>query len=103
MCSLAEQFLQLRRAELGRELVEGAFLRILVGPPAEEAGAVAEAPAGDLVVADLGDECRPQRLPLGRARIGPAARAARSIASEAWRLDQLLERPGQLRTLVRRD
>ena len=61
-----EQLLELGRPELGRELVERALPRVLVGPPAQEAGAVAEAAAGHLVVAHFDDQHGLQRLPCRR-------------------------------------
>src|SRR3954447_6221706 len=79
------------------KLVHPALLRRLVGPPAQEFGAVAEAAAADMVVADLGDELGPQRLPLGAPRVAPAARPAGCVAGEARRLDQRLQPPGELR------
>src|SRR5207244_2217807 len=101
--SFGEQFLQLRGLKLGRELVERALLRLLVGPPAQKAGAVAEAAAGNLVVADLCHEHWSQRLEMAGALGVPAARASGRSASEARRLDESLQVPGQLRPLCRRD
>ena len=72
-----KQFSELRGSKLGRELIECALLRILVGAPAQETGAVTEAPAGDLIVADFGDQRGLERLPFGRALGLPPARAAR--------------------------
>src|SRR5437764_1122846 len=89
--------LELRRPELGRQLLERALLRVLVGAPADEAGAVAEAPTGDLVVADLDDQHGFQRLPLAGSLGVPAARAARSASGEAGRLDQSFEVLGEPR------
>src|SRR6058998_817836 len=83
--------LELRRPELGRQLLERALLRVLVGAPADEAGAVAEAPTGDLVVADLDDQRGLQRLPLAGSLGVPAARPARGASGEARRLDQSFE------------
>ena len=82
---------ELRRAKLGRELVEGALARRLVGTPAQEAGAVAEAAAGDLVVADFDHQLRAAAAAIRRARSGPAARPARRVAGEAGRADQCFE------------
>ena len=44
---------------------------------------MAEAAAGDVVVADLDDQLGPQRLPFGGALGRPAARAAGRVAGEA--------------------
>ena len=74
---------ELTRAGLLLHLLEGALLRRLVGPPAQELGAVAEAAAGDVVVAHLDDELGPERHPFGRALGRPAARAAGRVAGEA--------------------
>jgi hypothetical protein len=60
---------------------------------------VAEAISGDVVVAHLGDEFRPQRLPLGAPGVRPTAWAAGRVAREARRLDQALERLRQRRPL----
>src|SRR3954468_19127298 len=49
------------------DLLHPALKRRLVGTPAQEARAVAEAAAGDVVVAYLDDEGRLYRLPFGRA------------------------------------
>src|SRR5438105_1651021 len=95
--------LELRRPELGRQLLERALLRVLVGAPADKAGAVAEAPAGHLVVADLDDQHGLQRLPLTGSRGVPAARAARSAPGEARRFDQSFEVLREPRTLGCRD
>src|SRR4029079_12384739 len=89
--SWAEQLLELRRPKLGRQLLIGALLRVLVRPPADEAGAVAEAAAGDLVVANLDHQLGLERLPRHRALGVPPARPARRASGEARRLDQLLQ------------
>jgi hypothetical protein len=44
---------------LSRELIHLALGRRLVGPPSQQLGAVAETMAGDMIVADLDDQCRP--------------------------------------------
>ena len=87
----AHQLLELGRGQRMGELVHRALARRLVGPAAEQPGAVAEAAAGDLVVEHLDDELGLERLPFGRALGRPAARAARRVAGEARRLDQRLE------------
>src|SRR5690242_5090914 len=89
--------------QLGLQLVDGALVGRLVRPPAQEAGAVTEAAAGDLVVADLGDQPGLERLPLGRARGRPAARPARRVAGEPWTADQFLQLCGQRRAVLGRD
>ena len=65
-----------------RSCSNGALVRPLVGPPAHEARAVAEAVAGDVVVLHFGDQLELQRLPLRAALGRPAARSARCIAGE---------------------
>src|SRR5437763_12105380 len=95
--------LEFRRPELGRQLLERALLRVLVGAPADKAGAVAEAPTGDLVVTDLDDQRGLQRLPLAGSLGVPAARGARSASGEARRFDQSFEVLGEPRTLGCRD
>jgi hypothetical protein len=52
---------------------------------------MAKAIAADVIVLNLDDELRFQRLPLRRAFRAPAARSARRIAREAWRLDEFLQ------------
>src|SRR4051794_11635344 len=52
-----------RRIGFGKKLIPAALLRRLVGPPAQEFGAVPETAAADMVVAHLGDQLGPQRLP----------------------------------------
>ena len=74
--------------------------RRLVRPPAQQPRAVAEAVAGEMVVADLDDELRLERLPFGRALGRPAARAARRVAGEAGRRDQLFQLRGQRRLFL---
>ena len=55
--------------QLGRQLLDRALPRVLVGAPAQESRAVAEAAGGDLVVAHFDDELR-----LRAAAIRPCAR-----------------------------
>src|SRR5699024_1860131 len=81
-------------------LLIGALLRVLVGPPANDRRAVAEASAGDLIVTNLDYELGLQRLPLRGAFCVPAARTTWGVAGEARRIDQLLEILGQLRPLL---
>src|SRR4029079_5566472 len=76
---------------LGPHLVERARLGVLVRAPAQELGAVAEAAAGEVVVAHLADEGRLQRLPLRRPALAPPAGAARRFAGEARRRDERRE------------
>ena len=71
-----------------------------VGTPAEQAGAVAEAAAGEVVVLELGDELGFEGLPLGAAFGGPAAWAAGGVAGEAGRRDEWLEHFGEFFALV---
>src|SRR4051794_38482948 len=79
------------RPGLAAELVESALPRRLVRPPAQQRGAMAEAVRGDLIIAHLDHEFRPERLPLGGAFRAPPARAARGAAGEAGRLDERFE------------
>src|SRR6266404_9099280 len=64
---------------------------------------MAEAATGNLVIADLGDERRSQRLEMASALAVPAARATRRSAGEAGRFDEGLQILGQPRPLCRRD
>src|SRR4029077_2181482 len=54
-------------AARGGELVEAALPRRLVGAPAQQGRAVAEATFADVIVAHLDDELGAQRLPLAGA------------------------------------
>src|SRR5262249_26531837 len=65
----------LRRDHL--ELCVGARARVFVRSPAAELRRVSEARALHVVVADLGDELRAQRLPREVLPLAPAALAAR--------------------------
>src|ERR1043166_1610375 len=85
------------------QLILAALLRRLVRPPAQEFGAVAEAAAGDMVVAHFGDQLGPQRLPFAGPLGAPAARPAGRIAGEARRRDQLLQLSGQRLLVLGRD
>src|SRR5205085_3611728 len=76
-------------------LVERALRRSLVRTPAEQRGAVAETACSEMIERDLDHQLRHQRLPLGRPLAAPAARASRSAAGEAGRLDQLFDLRGQ--------
>src|SRR6478609_12128774 len=73
----------LQRCPAAGDLVHGALFRRLVGAPAEEAGAVAEAAAGEVVVFDFDDQFRSERFPFAGAFGAPAARAAGRLAGEA--------------------
>src|SRR5581483_12102969 len=85
------------------QLLEGALLRRLVRAPAQDGCAVAEALAGEMVVADFDHELRFQRTPLRRALGRPAAGAARRIAGEAGRGDQRFQLVGKRKLLVALD
>src|SRR5215216_4719941 len=65
------------------ELIEAALPRRLVGPPAQDGGAVAEAFAAEMIVANLDHEFWLQRTPLRRSLRRPSARPARRVAGEA--------------------
>src|SRR5436190_3201810 len=64
---------------------------------------MAEAPAGDLIVADLRHQHWLQRLPLRCALAVPSAGPTGRAAGEARRLDQLLQISGELRAFFRRN
>src|SRR5690349_5482828 len=85
------------------QLLERALPRRLVLAPSNQRRAVAKSVAGHMVVADLDNELGPKRLPVSRAFGAPAARTARCIAGEAGRLDQTLEKPGELGPLGTRN
>src|SRR6187551_485592 len=80
------------------DLIHRARFWRLVRPPPQEFRAVAESPAGEVVVLHFDDELRIERFPLAAALRAPAARPARCPASEpaalARRLFQLLD-PGR--------
>ena len=50
-----------------------------------------EAPAGEMIVADLDHELRLERLPFRRTLGRPAARSAGRVAGEAGRRDELFQ------------
>ena len=83
------------------ELIGGARAGSLVGPPAQEAGSVAEAPAGEAIVLDLDDQPGRERHPLARALRAPAAWTAGRRAGEAGRPDERPQ-PGEQRLAIRR-
>src|SRR4051812_10683399 len=64
---------------------------------------MAEAVTGKMIVADLDDKLRVERLPLRRACGRPPAWSTGRIAGEARRSDQLLQLLGQLRFVLARD
>ena len=97
--SLAKQKLDVSGQGLWRDLLEGALFRRFVGAEADQLGAVAEAVAGDMIVAHLDHELRLHRLPFAAALGAPAARSARRFAGEARRRDQSFEHFGQRRAL----
>ena len=77
--SLGEERLDAPRARRRPELAPGAVLGVLVGPPADELRAVAEAVALHLVVAHLDHELRPDARLLEPAA-APAVRLGRSAS-----------------------
>ena len=70
------------RRSLAVQLLEGALARRLVRPPAHDLRPVAEAIAGDVIVAYLHHQFRLQRRPFGRTLGAPAAGASGRIAGE---------------------
>src|SRR5712671_4562782 len=76
---LSEERLELDRG-LGLELGEGAGLRRLVRPPADETDPMTEAPVLEAIEGDLTNELGSQRFPgevaVLRPATGPAGRAA---------------------------
>src|ERR1700704_1464524 len=84
-------------------LIHRALLRRFVGPPAQQARAVAETVAREVVVADLDHELRLERHPFAGTFGRPAAPAARLVAGEAGLPDQLFELFGQRRLFARLD
>src|SRR5687767_11513553 len=73
------------------KLLERALFGSFVGPPAYQFRAMAEAIAGDMIVAHFDDKVGPQRLPFGGAFGAPAARRAGRVAGEAGWLDESFE------------
>src|SRR5687768_9776702 len=63
-------------AQFMLQLIHPALPGRLVRAPAEQAGAVAEAVAGHLIVEYFDHQLGLERLPLGRSRGGPSAGAA---------------------------
>src|SRR3954470_24338122 len=99
--SAAESCQQLHRIDRPLfELLQGTLLRRLIGPPAQDRGAVTKAFTGEMIVGDLDHELRLQRTPLCRAFGRPAARAAWCVAGKAFLGDQRHELRGQRRLLV---
>src|SRR5438445_4757167 len=65
------------------QLLHGALFGLLVRTPAQEPGAVAEAPAGKMIVLEFADQLRLERNPFGIAVVArPAAGAAGSLAGK---------------------
>src|SRR5262249_16171877 len=64
---------------------------LLVRTPAQEARAVPESPAGEVIVANLGHQPRLERLPLPGTLGAPPAGAARGASGEAGRLPERTE------------
>src|SRR5262245_66436785 len=79
----AEQKLDVSGQGLWRDLLERALFRRFVGTEAHELGAVAEAVAGDVVVAHLDHELRLQRFPFPGPLRAPPRRPAGRFAGEA--------------------
>ena len=77
----------------GPDLIHGALPRRLVRAPAQQRAAVPEPAAAYLVVADLDDQLRRERLPFAGTLGAPAAGAARRAPGEARRFAQRLQAP----------
>src|SRR5215471_4204869 len=97
--SASEQKLEVFGYGFRRNLLEGALPRRLVWTKAKQLSSMTEAIAGNVVVADLDNDFRFERLPFAGALSAPAARPARGLAGEAWRSDECLECLGQGRAL----
>src|SRR5262249_32236831 len=82
-------------------LIDFAQLRLLIRPPAQKLRSMPKPSASEMIVLDLTDQFRRQRLPFGGAFGGPSARATRRVARKARRLDQLFELLCQRRLLMR--
>src|SRR4029077_16363923 len=74
-----------------------------VRPPAQQARTVTEAPAREMVVANLDHELRLERLPLAGALRRPAARTTRRVAGESRGRDQNLQFFGERRLVLALD
>src|SRR6185295_5742681 len=85
------------------DLVERALPRCLIGPPAQQARAVAKTFAAEMVVADLDHELGLERLPYRRAFGRPAARTTGRVAGEALRRRELLQPRGERGLVLRRN
>src|SRR5579872_3009500 len=81
-------------------LGEIAFLRLLIGAPAQEFSAMAEATAGEVIVAHLANQLRLEGLPFHGAFGAPAAEPARSLAGKAGGCDQGLDNSLQFMPLL---
>src|SRR5581483_11080568 len=68
---------------------------VLVRPPAQEAGAMAEPPAGDMVVTHLRHQPVAQRYPFAAPLRRPAAGTAGRIAGKAWAAFQRFQFAGE--------
>src|SRR3954454_23349291 len=71
------------------QLCGEAFLRVLVGAPAQELSPVTNPVAGDVVERHLANQLRPQSFPYELLIRFPAARLARSPLAGAMRLEQV--------------
>ena len=90
----------------GVELIERAARRVAVGAEAQQAGAVADAPAARVVVAHLGHQLGPQLHPLqvavGVPSAGVAASAPAGLVRGELRAQRPLARGGEARAVAHR-
>jgi hypothetical protein len=90
-CGLPQQFK--RACACVGDLFVGALVRRFIWSPAEKPRSVPKPAAREVVVLNLYDELRSQRLPLGGSLGAPATGLAGCVAGKAGRLDKLLEFP----------
>src|SRR5262249_22961677 len=87
-------------SRLLHHLFHDALSRRFVGAPPQELGSMAKAVAGEMVIPNFNHEFGLQGLPLRRPTSGPSAWAARRVAGESGRCDELFELDRQRFLLV---